>query len=120
MTEEQKKHALEIGHRIKALRLEKGFKHADVAVRVGKTPNAVSQWETGRSRPGRDVVEKLADALDTTVAWIWQGDGHRKVARVLSPGIMKAVDMLAEVEPEDEVTVLSFLMTITKRSKKES
>ena len=36
----------------------------DLSLRSGVSPRHVSFLETGRSRPGRDVILRLADALE--------------------------------------------------------
>lgn len=52
------------GERLRAWRGRRGLSQLDLAIAAGTTPRYVSFIETGRSRPGRDVVLRLADALD--------------------------------------------------------
>lgn len=51
------------GLRIRELRLERGLTMAELAARIGVTQPAISQWESGREKPGRDSLQKLAAAL---------------------------------------------------------
>jgi transcriptional regulator with XRE-family HTH domain len=62
------------GERLHQWRSRSGVSQVDLAVRAGTTPRHVSFIETGRSRPGRDLVLRLAAALDVPLrecnAWL--------------------------------------------------
>lgn len=49
---------------IKKMREEKGLSQRRLADKVGVTPAAVYQWETGRAVPTLDNLVSLADALE--------------------------------------------------------
>ena len=48
-------------------RTARGLSQLDLAIRAGTTQRHVSFIEQGRSRPGRDVVMRLAESLDLTL-----------------------------------------------------
>ena len=52
------------GQRLKHWRRLRRVSQLDVSLRSGVSPRHISFLETGRSRPGRDVILRLADALD--------------------------------------------------------
>ena len=52
------------GQRLKHWRRVRRVSQLDLSLRSGVSPRHVSFLETGRSRPGRDVILRLADALD--------------------------------------------------------
>jgi len=52
------------GERLRGWRKRRGLSQLDLAVIAGTTPRYVSFVETGRSRPGRGVVLRLADAMN--------------------------------------------------------
>ncbi len=52
-----------VGELIREHRERAGLSQAEVALKVGKTDGAVSQWETGRALPRRDVAFKLDRVL---------------------------------------------------------
>ena len=52
------------GSRLGQWRRQRGLSQLGLAGRVGSTPRHVSFLETGRSRPSRQMVLRLADALD--------------------------------------------------------
>ena len=54
-------------------RREKGWSQAELAERIHVTDKAVSKWETGRSLPGIDCLELLAEALDLQVLELLRG-----------------------------------------------
>ena len=51
------------GLRLRELRLQRGLTMAELASRIGVSQPAISQWETGREKPGRDSLARLAGAL---------------------------------------------------------
>ena len=53
--------AKEIGAGIKNARLTVGITQAELAHRLGVTPQAVSQYERGIKKPKIETIEKIAD-----------------------------------------------------------
>ena len=53
---------------IKALRKAKGLSQEELAIKLNVVRQTVSKWEQGLSVPDADMLIRLADALDTTVA----------------------------------------------------
>lgn len=56
-----------VGKRIKYYREKLGLEQKDIARQLGFTPNAISNWENGRTRPDLSVVPKLCDILHITL-----------------------------------------------------
>jgi transcriptional regulator with XRE-family HTH domain len=52
------------GQQLRHWRHRSGVSQLNLALQVGTSPRHVSFLETGRSRPGRDLVLHLAEALD--------------------------------------------------------
>lgn len=67
--------AAAVGARIKDARLRRALTLADVGRAVGVTGACVCQWESGRSAPRQKWLTKLAEALDTSVAYLVTGAG---------------------------------------------
>lgn len=55
--------AKEIGSGIKNARLAVGITQAELARRLGVTPQAISQYERGEKKPKIETIKKIADAL---------------------------------------------------------
>ena len=51
---------------IKNFRTFKGIKQGELAEKVGKTKNVISNWERGDNSPDIDSVEKICIALSVT------------------------------------------------------
>ncbi|MGW4644013.1 helix-turn-helix domain-containing protein [Sphaerisporangium sp. NPDC004334] len=51
----------------------------DLAERVGVTPAAIGQYETGTTHPRPDLIPRLADALDVPPAFFLSGRPHGKL-----------------------------------------
>lgn len=63
-----------VGGRIQAARLARGLTQEQLAAVIGVTKSAVSQWESGRiDRLTADNLLKLAEAVEASARWIWQG-----------------------------------------------
>jgi transcriptional regulator with XRE-family HTH domain len=69
----------QLKERIRARRKELRLTQADLAARVGVSPTAVTDWETGKSRPWENLVA-LAKALEVTTDWLTTGakSAHEK------------------------------------------
>ena len=61
------KDAHAVGKRIKYYRERMGLEQKAVAREVGITPNAVSNWESGRTRPDFSIVPQLCELLGITL-----------------------------------------------------
>jgi transcriptional regulator with XRE-family HTH domain len=51
----------------KTLRVNKGWSQGHLARKLGIHQNAISHWESGRSMPGRDMLQKISQIYDVTV-----------------------------------------------------
>lgn len=53
--------------KLKLKRVEKGLTQAQLAEKVGKAQNSISLYELGEHFPGRDTLDKLAEALECKI-----------------------------------------------------
>lgn len=53
-------------------RRTKGLNQAEVAKMVGCTKNAVSQWETGKTRPNSRFLFRLSTALNVDPSYFYR------------------------------------------------
>lgn len=62
---------MELGEKIKKLRKEKNMTLEQLGEKVGVGKSTVRKWENGMiANMRRDKIAKLAEALDTTPAWL--------------------------------------------------
>lgn len=52
------------------------LRQADVARALGVSEGLVTQWEQGGKKPGRDLVQPLADFLGCELRWLLTGAGE--------------------------------------------
>ena len=59
---------------IKRLREERGYTQAELGGLVGVAPQVIADYEGGKYRPSIETGGRLANALDTTVEQLVNGD----------------------------------------------
>lgn len=65
-----------INETLKQLRLDRGMTQEDVAEQVGLTRQAVSGYESGRTQPGLDILERLAQVYEVELTDMIYGRGR--------------------------------------------
>jgi transcriptional regulator with XRE-family HTH domain len=66
---------VEIGRKIRALRLERGLSQSGLAHGIGLTFQQVQKYEKGTNRVSAGRLQKIADMLDTPVMFFYGGMG---------------------------------------------
>ena len=106
-----------VGDRIKQLRKQKDLTQSDLAKEVDLTYIQIGRYETGKSNPSADVLQRLAKALETTTDFLMNGSTDEVVSAQLSD--MELLNQFKEVEkmtPEDKNLIKTFIDAfITKR-----
>ena len=72
----------DLGDRLKALRLQRGFSQTELARRVGVTPSTISQIESNFIFPSLPALFRMAEILATEVSSLL-GDPPRKARKVV-------------------------------------
>ena len=62
---------IEIGQRIRKLRLDKALTQLTLAQEAGVKANTLARLERGEHKPSPDTIEGLAKALGVTASDIW-------------------------------------------------
>ena len=65
---------LDVGEKIKNLRINKGLTQDELADRLGISRHLVSKWELGQRLPGYDAVEMMAEYFDVEPELLILGD----------------------------------------------
>lgn len=72
----------ELGIRIRYLRLTRGLRMRDVAQRADCSESMISKIETGHAAPSLRVLHKIANALETSIAALFEArDGNNIIQR---------------------------------------
>src|SRR5947207_8309636 len=70
---------VEIGRKIRALRLDRGLSQSDLANGIGLTFQQVQKYEKGTNRVSAGRLQKIADLLGTPIMVFYRGMGvHTK------------------------------------------
>jgi DNA-binding XRE family transcriptional regulator len=60
--------AFELGMRVRAMREERGWSQRDLAKLTGMTQPSIARFEAGGTNPTLPILERIANAFDTTVS----------------------------------------------------
>lgn len=63
-----------LGERIRARREALGMQQIDLADAIGVRPHSMWRYEAGKSRPRAEMLDKIADALQTTSKALLHGE----------------------------------------------
>jgi transcriptional regulator with XRE-family HTH domain len=97
---------VEIGRKIRALRLQRGLSQTSLAGAIGLTFQQVQKYEKGTNRVSAGRLQKIADLLDTPITFFYRGMGAptRKretdgagLALVQSKGALRLLRSYAEI-----------------------
>ncbi len=58
---------MNIGNRLKSLRIEKQFEPLDMAIKIGVSETTYRRYERNEACPDLNVLEKMAQALDKSI-----------------------------------------------------
>lgn len=89
----------QLGTRIRAARLEKGWKQKELAFAVGVEPTTVSRWERAANTPDMETLMQIAEALGKPIAYF--------TAHLDGPALLEVSGAeLASVRLEERVEAL--------------
>jgi transcriptional regulator with XRE-family HTH domain len=95
-----------LGFRISELRKAKNWSQSDLATRAGVSYAQIGRYETKGSQPPAEVLNKIADALDTSIDYLINGTAEDKAHEVIQDAevirYFKEVDKL----PNDDKSAL--------------
>lgn len=108
---------MNIGERIKELRTSKKMTQTDLAKAVGLSYIQIGRYETQKSTPSSDVLQKLANVLDTTTDFLMLGSRDEIISAQLSDKeLLKQFKLVEKLNPEDKHLIKTFIDAfLTKR-----
>jgi transcriptional regulator with XRE-family HTH domain len=106
-----------VGERIKELRTQKKLTQTELAKLVELSYIQVGRYETNKSNPSADVLQRLATALDITTDYLMKGTEDDAVAAQLTDKeLLKQFKQVELLNSEDKHLVKTFIDAfITKR-----
>ena len=103
---------VEIGRKIRALRLERGLSQSNLADGIGLTFQQVQKYEKGMNRVSAGRLQRIADMLNIPVTFFYGGLGARAKRReTTDPG-------LAFMQTRGAVRLMRAYSEISSRSTK--
>lgn len=108
---------MEIGTRIKELRVAKKLTQTELAKIVGLSYIQIGRYETQKSNPSSEVLQKLATALDTTTDFLMQGNTDDIVsAQLTDKELLNQFKEVEKLNSEDKHLIKTFIDAfLTKR-----
>jgi len=108
---------MSIRDRIKELRTARKLTQSELAQMVGLSYIQIGRYETGKSAPSADVLNKLADALGTTNDFLMNGSDNDIVAAQLTDKeLLNQFKQVEKLGQEDKHLIKTFIDAfLTKR-----
>jgi transcriptional regulator with XRE-family HTH domain len=69
---------IEMGKKIRLRRVEQRFSQSDLGEKLGVSFQQVQKYEKGVNRVGATRLQQIAEALDVSVTFFYEGDGKTK------------------------------------------
>lgn len=95
---------------IKSLRKNKGLSQAQIAIKLGITQGAISQWEHGLTEPASDQLLALAQIFGVSVYELKGVDEPKQKEPATVDGLDdRLVEMLVSISPDQVQRVQDFV-----------
>ena len=109
---------MHVGERIKELRTKAGLTQSDLAKLVEMTYIQIGRYETKKANPSSDVLQKIAQALNTTTDYLMNGSTDEMANSQLQDkellNLFKSVEQLGNDDKQMIKTFLDALVTKRK------
>jgi len=104
---------MSVGERIKHLRKESELTQQQLADKVGITYIQIGRYETAKSNPSADVLQKIAGVLNTTVDYLMSGGNEDQIT---DKELLQQFKEVQQLDKEDKHLVKTFIDAfLTKR-----
>ena len=100
----------DIGHRINALRTERGETLAQLGGSAGLSASAVHQWESGATKGLKPAnLLAVADHYNVSIRWLVTGEGQRQVTETRTDFEFQALQLFRELTADGQHAALAHL-----------
>ncbi len=107
-----------IGQRIKNLRVKLNLTQKGLAEKIGMNYVQIGRYEKRGAVPSSDVLNKLADALNTTTDYLMNGTtGEKAQASLKDSELLQQFKALEELDEKDKSTIKDIIDAFIKRSR---
>lgn len=107
-----------LGDRIKELRKQKNWSQNELAQKAGVSYAQLSRYEIKGSQPPAEVLNKLADALDTTLDYLINGDTNEKAKSTLKDAeLLQQFKAVEQMNDDDRSVIRKVIGAFITQSK---
>jgi len=107
------------GQRLAALRRSKGLSQRELAAKLNTTREAIDYYERRAQNPTLDLIQKLAEALEVTVAELLGSESQPVRARPGPvPQLQLRFEQIKQLPRQQQEFVLDFLDTVLGTAEK--
>ncbi|MEI6349091.1 MAG: helix-turn-helix transcriptional regulator [Bacteroidota bacterium] len=108
----------ELGNRILKLRKEKNLSQTDLANKAGVSYAQIGRYETKGAQPPAEIINKIADALETTTDYLINGDKDEKAKATLKDSeLLQQFKAVEQLNDKDKSTIKDIIDAFIKRNK---
>lgn len=107
-----------LGDRIKEIRKQKNWSQNELAQKAGISYAQLSRYEIKGSQPPAEVLNKLANALETTVDFLINGDTNEKAKSTLKDAeLLQQFKAVEQMNDDDRLTIKKVISAFITQSK---
>jgi transcriptional regulator with XRE-family HTH domain len=99
-----------------SIRKEKGFSQRDLAKTTGISNRMIAYYETHSDIPPLDKLQKIADALDISIAQLIDTELSDKNTLSLDTRTLKKVKLMEQLPPVDQRKVLTYIKDLIAKN----
>ncbi|WP_236017729.1 helix-turn-helix domain-containing protein [Alicyclobacillus acidoterrestris] len=101
---------MELGNRLKSARTDKNLSMYQLAKRINMSQSTISKIESGKMRPTVDLMERICEALNLTLAEFFAEDQDE-----LEPDLRRLVEAAKRLTPDQRKALQAFLDSLEGR-----
>ena len=108
---------LTIGQKIRSIRQRLGLNQTDFALKIGITPQRVSNWERGENDPDKEILEKIKKTFKLTYDDLMPGEDNNGIENtVKEPVESYAIDVnrILRTLDQNDIVIRSMAGTIER------
>ena len=100
-----------------SIRKTKGISQRDLAKKTGISTRMIAYYEGKSSIPSIEILKKLANALNVTVAELVDPEHKIQEIQNLNTRTIKKIQLLEQLPPEDQRKVLDYIKDLLDKNK---
>ena len=105
-----------INQRLKELRQVNNLTQSELAERVGLSYIQIGRYEKGKSSPSSDILQKLAEVLNTSTDFIMNGKSEQVEAQLSDKELIKQFKEVEKMNSDDKNLIKTLIDAfITKK-----